>query len=511
MKINNRKIISLLLTILFLPILVFAGCDAETINKHTSKSLPDYSKYNHQMNFYGYSSITDGTWTIDGEIFTSGTDFRKDIDKYIEYREAGLNIFFPQLGGSYSGRVPWEGSEAQLVMDNAYAAGIDKVILQDTRLHRLSDNEGGVIGPGKQFANEDEIDAYVADCIKDYKDHPALYGLMLMDEPRHTKFQAIADVYKSIKRVAPNLFVQCNLLPAAQSVVHAFPELDESDGDVAQQDVVYVRYAKYLNLFLDLVESDYLIYDMYPMRGDGVGISSQYVRTLQTAARVCMERGVELHNVTQTFAMLKGGSSKTYRECDENDMYWLTNMLIGFGVKEIAYFTYFTKQSNSTSGELFLDGTSFIDRNGSKTPLYYSMQKIHREIQDFAPTVMNFEYRNSTYLTKIPTSYSTTHLHLALQEQFINNIELSIDKECALVSELYDAENKQYMYMLQNVINPIYTSGTRTLVEITIKFPSNFTHIGIYNKGLLTRQPLDRNNSYSVKLAPGHAQYILPY
>lgn len=135
------------------------GCGGGTSGETGIPPAPDYSMYTDTMDFYAYSPPTDGTWKLDGELMSTGEDYRS-VARYREYAEAGLTMLLAQSSGQYGGET-WEGSIAQMVLDNAYEAGITKVILADTRIFALSRSETGLVGPGLTFSSYDALDAYV--------------------------------------------------------------------------------------------------------------------------------------------------------------------------------------------------------------------------------------------------------------------------------------------------------------------------------------------------------------
>lgn len=457
-----------------------------------------------QFNLYAYAPPTDGTYTIDGEEFFTGQDFRT-VERYKEYKDCGFNILFAQGSGYYD--EPFEGSELQMVMDRAYEAGIEKIIFRDMELFYMSHQKSPIAGQGARFKNEEELEAYVAARMKNYMNHPAFYGLQLIDEPSYLCFDAIGQLYKAIKKACPRAVVQCNLLPAVYGCRKKYPP-----GDIDQNDLLYdYRYTEYLNMFLDKTGADYILFDIYPLRGDGAGISSQFVRCLQTAARICKERNVELRQVTQTFEMLKKNKYMTFRAPEgDADMYWLLNMMMGFGTKEISYFTYFTKQTNRTEGELFIDGGSIINRDGTQTQLYGILKRIHAEMQKFAPVLLNFRYNASTYFMGKKVRQYAFYLDLAKKEELKYITSVTVDKESVFVSELID-DSGQVMYMVLNIINPAWENGEKTLENISVKFTDKFKKVTIYDRGEKSEIELDENNSISFKLKPGYAYYILPY
>lgn len=210
-----------------------------------NKTVPDYSGYDHKFECYCYAPPTDGTWVAEGgEIKSAGQDFRT-VERYKEYKDCGFDILLMQSAGKYTGE-EWETSNAKAVADKAFAAGIDKIIMTDIRLQHLSegivyfDENGKPYPNGKNrinysdangnglkmeidllserlvckdgpFQTEEELDGYVAFCMKPYMNHQGFYGVQLKDEPnfKHVKFYG--DTYRSIKRVCPSSFIQQNL------------------------------------------------------------------------------------------------------------------------------------------------------------------------------------------------------------------------------------------------------------------------------------------------------------
>ena len=466
----------------------------------TNTNAPDYSDSTLQMDFYGYSPPTDGTYNLDGETFTTGEDYRTAA-RYEEYMDCGMTILLAQSSGGWNAGDVWETSKAKIVLDAAYEAGLDRVILVDYRIQNLSRTEGTIIGPGKQFADTDALDDYIEDCMAPYINHPALYGMQLVDEPRYTLFESIRDVYQSIKRVAPQLFVQCNLYPldTDPSSLTFYPQTSTNN--------VYDRYEAYVNQYINTVGMDYVMVDSYPMMASN--IKMQHIRGLQIIAEICAQRGLKFFLVGQTCEIYRSGSLYL-RRVTKDDMYWQTNLALGLGVSQMSYFTYWNKQDNNTMGEVFTNGTAIMTREGVKTELYYALQDIHSEIQQLAPTILNFKYSSSTYETKTPTSFTTSYLASATKGDLEYVTDIEVDKESVFVSELKD-DNKGYtMYMVMNCINPVYTDGTATRQTTTLTFSSNFTRAVVFNEGVKTDVALN-NGKLSFTLDPGHAQFVIPY
>lgn len=497
---------------------VIGGGDSSSSDDPKLLQAPDYSSYTHQFDAYGYSGPNPGYWTLDDERIDLGEDFRT-VERFKEYKEAGFNIYLPGHDVSINSGDQEKWAQESVYVDRAYEAGL-KTILNDQRLQSLSMNGGTLIGVDDpetdvveeyKFASEDELDAYVAECLELYKDHPGFYGLMLGDEPRWWHVQSYGEMYRALKRVAPDIYLQYNLLPTVSTMGQMdelFLPVEGKEFNTFEEEML-ARFEQYLNSFLDVMPGiEYLQYDDYPMRSGY--INDLYIPTLQVAAKVAKERGIQLKIVSQTFAMRWNGELNQ-RTVNEKDARWLNNMLIGFGVKEISYFTYWTKSYNKTDGELFIDGASFVTRAGEKTDIYYFMQKIIAENQKFAPTVLNFDYQGSNAYVNAPTYFNSAHMAWAYRDYTFQKVtNVVIDKECAMATELYDKENNRYMYMVMNTVDTI-NRGSKAYQTTKVTFAPEYTHVAVYKDGVSTPHKLAPDNSVSVELMPGEAVYLLPY
>ncbi len=425
-----------------------------------------------------------------------------------------MTIYLPQSAGAYGGSA-WSISDAKMAMDNALAAGIDKVILTDTRIQEYSMIEGGLIGEGKKFADEDALDNQIAKFMANYRNHAAFYGVMLGDEPRYYHFESYGQVYRSIKRVCPTAFVQCNLNPCVTNAsTDWYPALDVDTTGWTNEEIIAAKFEKYLTMFLDATGADYFMYDQYPFKdysmGKNIAIYREYILGLQVAAKLAAERGVKFYMVTQTMRMVENLGTENElvgRFMDEQDARWLNNTLLGFGVKEIAYFTYWTKQGNTTS-TYFYDNGSFVNRDGTLTDLYYIMQEIMAEDQLLAPTILNYEYSTSNLYTAAGYSAPTYVTHAQEGEAFKKVQSVSTDREVALVTELYDDEKDLYMYMVMNATDPDGTTKTQT---VTVDFADEYTHAVLFVNGERSVVELGANGVYTFTHVAGDATYVIPY
>jgi hypothetical protein len=209
------------------------------------------------------------------------------------------------------------------------------------------------------------------------------------------------------------------------------------DGTEPETATLFDLYEKYLNTFLDESGMDSVMYDDYPFRRDYI-ICGNSVRNYQIAAKVAKQRKVAFHTVLQTFSWVNNGKL-IMRRVTERDLRWQANMCMGFGVKEYAFFTYFTKPhmkiKDGVSGD-GIDGCAMINRDGSKTKLYYGAKKLMAEMQEFAPVILKYNYESDWIICEKNKSHKDFE---QTAYAFINSgcpINIEVDKGVSLVTKM---------------------------------------------------------------------------
>lgn len=415
---------------------------------------------------YAYSGPTDGTYEIDGVKYSVGEDFRT-CERVAEYRGAGFNILLFQGNDPYLGE-EWISSQTKHNLDLAEKEDLSAIIF-DKRITDLCFYEQ-IIGDDAKFKSFNELVEFIGHCVKDYRTHKAFYGLQLRDEPPCKYLQTIGKVYRAIKTIIPDAFVQVNLLPMNKSAINSFPET--KDGKLE------TRYTAYLNSFLDNSGADYVLYDNYPfLDEDGHRyIRPDHIPGLLTAESVVKERGISFYFIAQSCSMNINGKSKM-RKPSDSDMYWQINLLLGFGIKQIAYFTYWRKQVNSTKGEFFPDdGSTFISQNGNKNPIYYVMRDVHSRLQKFAPIYNKFSFEKCSVFA---LDDELTEYVPNIFEKLTAINSLLINKGNGLfVSELKDNDGN-LLYLFLNINDP--ETSKNADIKFSVAFSEKYEEFSAYS------------------------------
>ncbi|MBQ8430010.1 MAG: hypothetical protein IJX30_07950 [Clostridia bacterium] len=518
------------------------ACAPQSQGEVFSKDIiPDYSGYTDQFDFYGYHSVHNGYYYVDDSEFYVGESFL-NTEQYQLYKDAGMTIVYPQsilkIRGEEGAGDGDAEAKAQFLADRAadwekikpeidkfVSVGLNKTTLYDEDLSWLGlNNYSGdpLVGEGMRFATEDELDAYVYELVSLYAEYPGVYGVCFADEPKYLAVQSYGEVYKSIQRVNKkygfNLYPDYNLNPLNLTKlvydeyyphVEGTSEVDpNSTSNKASFEDGMKRYQAYIDGFVESMQPTAIQYDDYPLRHSG--LSETYIPCLQYVAGVARDKNIDFHMVTQSFEMYSEGT-RSMRKLTEPGAKWLNNMLLGFGVKEISYFTYYTRTENKTDGESFPDNGSFVNLYGKPTNIYYMMKEIIADNQAFAPTVLQFEYVKSGVFTKMPLNFSAGHIRYVEQNNatYSEVKSVAVDKECAMINELYDKENNRYMYMAMNIIDP-NQMGSRAYQTITLEFDSKYNFALVYKDGEKSLYRLN-NGKLEVKGAPGDASFVIPF
>ena len=457
--------------------------------------IMEKKKLRKRFDFYGYNSPTSGLFRVNGCEYFYGEDYRTE-KRYREYKNVGFNILLLQHENSYSGE-EYSSSAQNKCMTEAVKAGIKKIIISDTRLKKLCVTEN-LTGENGLFKTEGELDDYVCDCVKPYCKQKGFYGIQLFDEPEGKHLASYGAVYASLKRILPEAYIQCNLL-----------NIVESERTVCRKTDKFTAYEEYLNKFLDCTGADYLLFDEYPFRKDYI-IGGFSIRAYQIVTKVCKERGVEFKNVLQTWSWINTTASgivqNNPRRIFESDLYWQLNMLMGFGCKEYAFFTYFTKQEVVLGSDtrFVLDGSCMINRDGTKTKLYYHVKKIVSEMKKFQNVIIDYAFSDSYFFFE---KNKTAKDFMQTEFCIINPncpIETEVERGVALVTELVKGEKS--IYMVQNINNlkddPANVSGVQYKINLKGRKAKN-----VYYRGEKI-EPEKEGCSIKVKLLCGDAVFI---
>lgn len=449
--------------------------------------------------FFAYNSPTDGKFYINDVEYTHGEDYRS-VKRYKEYANVGFTMLMLQQCNTYYGEY-WETSACKKCLDTAKAAGIKRVIVDDKRLRDIIKFRGGIIGEDKQFKSEQQLDAYVAMCVEKYSNHESFYGILLNDEPMHYFLESYGQVVKSLKRVLPGVYLHCNLLP--------YSNMDWlADNEINTRDSFY----SYLNKFIDQTGHDSICVDEYAFRS-GYVIGPYSILTFQTMANVARDRGVSTKAVLQAFVHYNG-QRLIHRHMTESDMYWQTNLVMGLGFKEFAFFTYMTKPRLQIAGYLMsdgIDGGALVNHDGTRTRLYSITKKIIAEMKDFESVMLKYSYLDNYVICEDGKTYDDfPHIKEIEHNEKIAPIKVVPSGGVVFETELESKQANSKMFMIENISNVKEEMETGEIMTAKIDLTSVLNGAKDYKLYFRGKQLniKDNNGIINRKLRCGDAIFI---
>ncbi len=445
------------------------------------------------FDFYGYCSPTSGKFRVGDDEYFYGEDYRNE-KRYKEYKDVGFTMLLLQHENSYAGE-EFASSACYKCMTEAAKAGIDKIIVSDTRLKELC-LEMNLLGETGKFKDEKELQEYVKACMEPYAKMPTFYGVQLEDEPEYQYIPSYGKVVRAIRAVYPNIYIQANVL----CIVEA-KRLSETQKDD------FLAYEEYLHNFTEATGQDCIQFDEYPFRRAYI-IGGYSIRSYQIASRVAKERGIEFRAVMQSFSWLNNGRI-VHRRVNESDMYWQINLAMGLGCKEFSFFTYFTKPffkiTNGVPNSDGVDGAAFINRDGSRTALYYYTKRIIKEMKAFAPVILQYTYQNNYFFFEKGKTYKDFEQTVYSEINEGCPIDVKTSKDVVFVTHLKKEDGD--MYMVENISNIKDQMATGEIMEITVKLPTKEKKATYYYLGKKKSVKLE-DGAFTLKLPCGHAIYI---
>ncbi len=542
---NFNRFLSFLMTIIMLVSLV--GCagnnggntdntppDAnENLTEDTENTQPlvipekvNYLDSGKSFDFFSYRSVSNGTYKLYDRPYDVGESYiTKEYIK--QYFESGLKFLCPQaMAPANSEARPFVGSDLEKVMNICHELGYDKsVVLTDNQIYtpyyraiancstETDWSKITCIGNAEwQWKSEEELDAFMEQQLKNYCYHPAFQGVFMPDEPKAQYMKVIGETYKSLRRVQKKLgieemFININLFPYYTNLCKsAYPSV-EADFSLSEVQRQHEGYRRYIKSYFEETGADYVQADVYPMNEKF--IYRLYVLNLQIMAEVAKEYDAKIIIVTQSHYNV--GQRPTSYE----SLKYMNNLTFGFGGSNIGYYSYFTLDDSGNYNHF--DNGSMVSRFGDKTPVYDMVKDLNVEAQKLAPTILNFKYKTSaTYLKNDATtfldhmSYANKYIGKNDLEPFTKLKQFDFDKEMAIVTELYDAEKDNYMYMAFNSIDPL-NKGTTVYQTSKLTFSEEYNKALVFYNGEYSIIDLEQDHSLTVKTHPGEAQFIIPF
>lgn len=271
-----------------------------------------------------------------------------NLQAYQQAHDCGFNV------------IPISASSAEnglFALDLAHQVGLQGMVID----HRIHPN-------APHLADWEDTVRCVVD---DYKNHPALYGYLLTDEPHQKLFTNLGKLVNTFTYLDPEHPAFVNLFPNYATA----------------EQLGFIDYENYVSEYLDIVKSPILSYDHYALMEDGD--RPQYFENLEIIRRQALRAGVPFWNV------ILATPHFNYRDPSPADLRWQVYTTLAYGGKGIIYFTY-----NTLDVENYRNG--IIGLYGQLTPKYAVVQQLNHELQRLGKHLVNLRSVSVTHSADIP-------------------------------------------------------------------------------------------------------------
>lgn len=257
-----------------------------------------------------------------------------------EFAEAGFTHSWYAFGDEREGRT---------VLDAAQAVGV------------------------KIIAKQQEAPMTAEEVARQFKDHPALAGYMLLDEPSAAEFPVLTQEARNVLAVDPDKLVLVNLYPNGANHIQMGIK-------------PYQGYSEYVYKFLSEVPVNLLSYDCYPIKRVCVleGWYDNMEVMFEASRRAKLPLWVWIASVGMD--LTPDPTIGSFR------LQAYTNL--AYGVTGVEHFCYHTHKGLGMR-------MGCIERDGSRTPTYDLVKQLHCELQAQAgvfvgSTIQRVRYAGST-------------------------------------------------------------------------------------------------------------------
>lgn len=216
-------------------------------------------------------------------------------------------------------------------------------------------------------------------------------GVNGLDEPLIEEFEGIGKEYEGFAKDFPEKSFYINLVNAG--VPQKFISADENK----PYPFMIKRYME----FIRKMEFDKTVsMTVYPLMHDEetTFLNPAHLISLKYLSECAQTTGAELYFFVQTMPF-----RTTHRKPEEEDIRWQVNCGLAFGAKGVQYFCYRTPDTGwEFNGEQY----AMVKTDGTKTDLYYAVQKVNAELAFLSADYLPLQWK-ATYGVKGELNYTT--------------------------------------------------------------------------------------------------------
>ncbi len=293
------------------------------------------------------------------------------------------------------------------------------------------------------------------DVYGDYKD--IITGVHICDEPYAESIYKYSNktMVEDFKKVYPNAKYIANLIPYTAYKARNF----ESYPQMMQI---------FEESFMEPFEEPFISVDVYPFHEGYKEDDRTLAYNYRFIANSAKKYGVKPGFILQ--ASVGGGEFEM--ELSESDLRWEINAALAFGADSLQYYCYSVPKSFDENGNEKTNMYDYCILKQDNTPsdVYYSLQKLHKEIQSFADVILSYDWDKSIGVSgskEMLLRVNRVQYNEELEREEFDNAEHFVEAKATrdLLVSRFDSEKYGEAYMLTNFTD----RGLVNDVELTLK------------------------------------------
>ena len=335
------------------------------------------------------------------------------------------------------------------------------------------------------------------DLYGDYKD--IITGVHICDEP----YVINVEIYgkkvfiDDFKKVYPNAKFVINLAPYTAYERRGFESYEQ-------------MMQMYEETFMEPFEKPFVSVDVYPfhegMEKDDKTLAYNYNFIANSAKKY----GIKPEFILQSSV----GGGEFEMELSESDLRWEINSALAFGAGGLQYYCYsvpkdFDENGNET-GNMY--DYCILKQDNTPSDVYYTLQKLHKEIQSFADVILSYDWDKSIgvsgYKEMLLRVNKLQYTEDGLPMKFENAkhyVQARATRD--LLVSRFESEEYGEAYMLTNFTD----RGNTNNIELTLK---DCNKLAIYGGAEWSTTPeiveVNEDGKLLLDLAYGEAVFITP-
>lgn len=214
------------------------------------------------------------------------------------------------------------------------------------------------------------------DLYGDYKD--IITGIHICDEPfvRHIDIYGNKTLIDDFKKVYPNAKYIVNLIPFTAVTNRGFESYEQMMQIIEET-------------FMEPFETPYVSVDVYPFHEGNTLDDGTLALNYRYIAESAKKYGIKPAYILQSSV----GGGEFEMDLSEADLRWEINNALAFGADTLQYYCYSVPKTLKDDGTVeYMYDNCILKQDNTPSDIYYSLQKLHKEIQSFASVILSYDW-----------------------------------------------------------------------------------------------------------------------